>query len=108
VNYHLLSLFPSSGTTGIGGWHDLLSQLRDELLEEFFLAGGVVVVVGHDVAPDLNLFAGFQLEILRKFSALDSRNGTIGEFVGSLLGTVHAIEGDVCLLQHESCQRMCR
>ena len=86
----------------------MFSQLGYELLEEFVLAGGVVVVMVHDVAPDFNLFAGFQLEILRKFSALDSRNGTIGESIGSLLGTVHAIEGNVGLLQHESCQRMCR
>ena len=86
----------------------MFSQLGYELLEEFVLAGGIVLIVGHDVTPDLNLFAHFQLEILRKFSALDSRNGTIGEFVGSFLGTMHAIEGDVGLLQHESCQRMCR
>jgi len=41
-------------------------------MEELVLAGGVVVVIVHDVTPDLNLFAGFQLEILRKFSTLDS------------------------------------
>ena len=86
----------------------MFSEFGNELLEEFVLAGEVVVVVVHDVAPDLNLFAGFQLEILRKFSALDSRNGTIGEFVGSFFGTMHAIEGIIGLLQHESCQRMCR
>ena len=86
----------------------MFSEFGYELLEQLFLAAWVVVVMGHDVTPDLNLFAGFQLEILRKFSALDSRNGTIGESVGSLLGTMHAIEGDVGLLQHESCQRMCR
>lgn len=67
------------------------------------------MVVSHDVAPDLNLLAGFQLEILRKLSALDSTNGTIGETVFPLLGTTHAIESQVSLLEHESCQRMsCR
>ena len=40
-------------------WQDLFSEFGYELLEEFVLAGGVVVVVGHDVAPDLNLFAHF-------------------------------------------------
>ena len=40
-------------------WQDLFSEFGNELLEEFVLAGGVVLVVSHDVAPDFNLFAHF-------------------------------------------------
>lgn len=51
---------------------DMFSEFGNELMEELVLAFGIVIVMVHDVAPDFNLFAGFQLEILRKFSTLDS------------------------------------
>lgn len=75
--------------------------------EQLFLTFRVGIVVSHDVAPDFNLLAGLQLEILRNFSALDSTNGTIGQTVFPLLGTTHAIEGLIGLLEHECCQLMC-
>lgn len=79
----------------------------NQFAEQLFLTFRVGIVVSHDVAPDLNLLAGFQLEILRIFSALDSTNGTIGQTVFPLLGTTHAIEGLIGLLEHECCQLMC-
>lgn len=82
----------------------MLAQLVDELAEQLLLALGIVVVVRQDVAPDLNLLTGFQLEVRRKFSFLGSTNGAMGQLVLTLLGTTHTVESLVGLLQHHDCQ----
>lgn len=83
---------------------EMLAQLVDELAEQLLLSLGIVVVVRQDVAPDLNLLTGFQLEVRRKFSFLGSTNGAMGQLVLTLLGTTHAVESLVGLLQHHDCQ----
>lgn len=83
---------------------EMLAQLVDELAEQLLLALGIVVVVRQDVAPDLDLLTGFQLEVRRKFSFLGSTNGAMGQLVLTLLGTTHAVESLVGLLQHHDCQ----
>ena len=82
----------------------MLAQLVDELAEQLLLSLGIVVVVRQDVAPDFNLLTGFQLEVRRKFSFLGSTNGAMGQLVLTLLGTTHAVESLVGLLQHHDCQ----
>lgn len=82
----------------------MLAKLVDELAEQLLLPLGIVVVVRQDVAPDLDLLAGFQLEVRRKFSSLGSTNGAMGQLVLALLGTTHAVESSVGLLQHHDCQ----
>ena len=83
---------------------EMLAQLVGELAEQLLLALGIVVVVRQDVAPDFNLLAGVQLEVRRKFTFLGSINSAMAQFVLGLLGTVHAVESRVDLLQHLDCQ----
>ena len=83
---------------------EVLAQLVDELAEQLLLALGIVVVVRQNVAPDLDLLAGFQLEVRRKFSFLGSTNGAMGQLVLALHGTAHAVESPISLLQHHDCQ----
>ena len=82
----------------------MLAQLTDELAKQLLLALGIVVVVRQDVAPDLDLLAGFQLEVRRKFTFLGSTNGAMSQLVLALLGTTHAVESLVGFLQHHDCQ----
>lgn len=82
----------------------MLAQLVDELAKQLLLALGIVVVVRQDVAPDLDLLAGFQLEVRRKFSFLGSTNGAMSQLVLALHGTAHAVESHIGLLQHHDCQ----
>lgn len=86
---------------------EVLAQLLDELAKQLLLALGIVVVVRQDVAPDFNLLAGVQLEVRRKFTFLGSINCAMAQFVLGLLGTVHAVESRVDLLQHHDCQSVC-
>ena len=83
---------------------EVLAQLLDELAEQLLLSLGIVIVVRQDVAPDFNLLAGVQLEVRRKFTFLGSINTAMAQFVLGLLGTVHAVESLVGLLQHLDCQ----
>jgi len=83
---------------------EVLAQLVGELAKQLLLSLGIVVVVRQNVAPDLNLLTGFQLEVRRKFSFLGSTNGAMAQFVLGLLGTVHAVESHIGLLQHHDCQ----
>ena len=83
---------------------EVLAQLSDELAKQLLLSLGIVVVVRQNVAPDLNLLTGSQLEVRRKFSFLGSTNGAMGQLVLALLGTAHAVESQVGLLQHHDCQ----
>jgi len=83
---------------------EMLAQLLDELAEQLLLPLGIVVVVRQDVAPDFNLLAGVQLEVRRKFTFLGSINCAMAQFVLGLLGTVHAVESRVDILQHHDCQ----
>ena len=82
----------------------MLAQLVDELAEQLLLSLGIVVVVRQDVAPDLNLLTGFQLEVRRKFSFLGSINTAMAQIVLGLFGTVHAVESQMGLHQHLDCQ----
>ena len=83
---------------------EVLAQLVDELAEQLLLSLGIVVVVRQDVAPDFNLLTGVQLEVRRKFTFLGSINCAMAQFVLGLLGTVHAVESRVDILQHHDCQ----
>ena len=83
---------------------EMLAQLVDELAEQLLLSLGIVVVVRQDVAPDLDLLTGFQLEARRKFTFLGSINSAMAQIVLGLFGTVHAVESLVGLLQHHDCQ----
>ena len=47
--------------------HDVLAQGSDQFVEELSLTFGTVLVMGHHVAPDLNLLAEFQLHRLNEF-----------------------------------------
>jgi len=87
-------------------WHDGSAERANEFCKQLLLTFRLVSIVLHDVLPDLNLFGGFQLEVLGQPAVLDSVDGTVGEFVLSLLGTAHAVEGSVGLLKDEGCQSM--
>lgn len=87
-------------------WHDGSAKCADEFCKQLLLTFWLGGIVLHNVLPDLNLFGGFQLEVLGQPAVLDSVDGTVGEFVLPLLGTAHAVEGTVGLLKHEGCQCM--
>ena len=86
--------------------HDGSAEHADEFGKQLLLTFWLVSVVLHDVLPDLNLFGGFQLEVLGQSAVLDSVDSTVGELVLPLFGTAHAVEGAVGLLEHEGCQCM--
>lgn len=74
----------------------------EEFLEQLLLAVGLVGIVLQDVAPDFNLLRDFQLEVLGKFSFLDSTKSTIGQFVLALFGTSHSVESVIGFLESQA------
>lgn len=86
--------------------YDSLAERADEFCKQLLLTFWLSSIMQHDVLPDLNLFGGFQLEVLGQSAVLDSVDSAIGELVLPLLGTAHAIEGTIGLPEHEGCQCM--
>ena len=74
---------------------------------ETLLDFGLFVVVGQDVAPDLNQFGQTQLEATRHSAVLDSTDSAMSQLVLLLLDTVHTMEGDSDLPEREGCQPAC-